>query len=178
MWQFSVLCYHSPIETHNNFFFHSQSVSMESYQVVILLMYGVISRGNHGLPALKVFTPPSSGRPRASSASQQHKGTDSIMKWHLEACRKNHAASKEITQNVSSPFISSCLTACLWSQWVLMCCSGKHKTDKCVSSTKVRSSQGHDALNVTENFSFGLNNFIDLRQLVQNWRDNSAHTAA
>lgn len=41
-----------------------------------------------------------------------------------------------------------------------------------------KGSQGHRTLNVTGNLSFGLNSFIDSEQLVQNRRDNSAHTAA
>lgn len=38
--------------------------------------------------------------------------------------------------------------------------------------------QGQGALSVSDNLSSSLYSFTDLEQLVQNWGNNSAHTAA
>lgn len=135
---------------------HFSPVSTESY---ILLICSVISRGNGGLRDPEVFTSPSSGCPRASSASPRYKGRDSIIKWHLEACSKTTLLQKgslKMYPLLLSPSVCLPVSPSLSSQRVLMCSSGKNKTQINASRLSyLRGSQGLDALNVTENFSFG-----------------------
>lgn len=188
MWQFSVLHYHFPIEMHNNFFF---------FFPLGVCLHGELSGGNTAY----VQCYQRGGKPWPAGAGGVHaavlglsssllglsavqrKGFNyEVTPWGTE---QNHAASKGITQNASSPFISFCLprpshplslsqvsdSSCVPRESVK---KTERQRTRLVSGTR----GAPKVMSVTENFSFGLYSFIDSEQLVQNWRDNSAHTAA
>lgn len=117
--------------------------SLSPWRVIrwrILLTPSVISGGGGGscsLWAMEVFVSPSSGCPRASLAPPQHKGRDSIMKWHLGACSKSTLLQKRSLKMYPCPLSPSvCLPVSLSFPFLkfLLCSSGRHKTDICIWS--------------------------------------------
>lgn len=156
---------------------------MESYQVKNTAHTQCYQQGGGScsLWAMEVFVSPSSGCPRASLAPPQHKGRDSIMKWHLGACSKSTLLQKRSLKMYPCPLSPSvCLPVSLSFPFLkfLLCSSGRHKTDICIwSHTHVWRSKVRVHW-VSDNFSSSLYSFTDLEQLAQNWGNNSAHTAA
>ena len=152
---------------------------MESYQVKNTAHTQCYQRGeSRSLRAMEVFVSPSSGCPRASLAPPQYKGRDSIMKWHLEACSKSTLLQKRSLKMYPCPLSPSvCLPVSLSfsSSWCVSL--GGIKQINASGRTHVRGFQGRGA-SVSDNFSSRLYSFIDSEQLVHNWGNNSAHTAA
>lgn len=103
--------------------------SLSPWRVIrwrILLTPSVISGGGGGscsLWAMEVFVSPSSGCPRASLAPPQHKGRDSIMKWHLGACSKSTLLQKRSLKMYPCPLSPSvCLPVSLSFPFSSSCC--------------------------------------------------------